>query len=144
MAYFYENTGSRGNTALADCGCGCGGAKPQQQLSNGYRRRRRGLSDAKELQEYISIIREKLATETVPQKRAELEQELQRYEGLLREELAQLSIPGVPQNVPQGAPQHNSDEKSFLTDDSLISGVPNWVVGLGAVAAGYAVYELAS
>lgn len=134
MAFYREPMNSKTASALNDCGCG-------RSLS--------GLHDTlSELEQYVRVVREKLSKETIPARRAELEQELNRYEGLLREELSKINLPNTTPTVPRpNAPQQNSSsgsEKNFLTEESIISGVPNWMVAAGAIAAGYVVYELVS
>jgi hypothetical protein len=143
--------------ALNDCGCGCGGAKTSQpqQLSGYHRkkRRRRGLSDdttpqIQEIESYLAQLRKKLQTTTLPAAREQLKEEITRYEGILQKELSDLqnanerrTLSKSIEDIKNGG--NGNTEKNFLTDDNIISGVPNWAVGIGAAAAVWLAVELA-
>jgi hypothetical protein len=145
MGYFDSATPGR---SLADCGCGQ--QQQPQQLSNGYHRRRggrrrRGLSDekdqyAQEIEAYVKKLKQQMSELPADAKEAReiYEKEIKRYEGQLRE------MTGTGGNPAPATQNGSSSEESFLTKDSLISGVPNWAVGAGAIVLGYVAYEMAT
>ncbi len=118
----------RRNNRLSDCGCG-----GQRQLS--------GLSNqqANEIQKYIDHLQGKLSQPNIsPSYRQELEAEKAKYEAELRKAL------GNNSGGMSGGGNGGSDEKNFLTRDDVISGVPNWAVGGGAILLAYIAYQAAT